>query len=773
MSNFTPFMAKQLIEADEEPTRFEKFCLDLYTDVDGIEYVPTSRSWDLGRDARSRGRPGRSEFAVLACSLRSDYSSKLLEDIERIVETSAPTAIRVCFSKPLSEHELDKAVAEIRKTFPDVEDVFCDGSYQLAQCALKQPKAFSDHYGGDLANLHDTLFAKGELTGQVALRGLRTALATQLTEDSLELRDDIVRDVLLTILGDASDGLHLTALPKKVTDYLQLHRLVAQPYVQYAVEKLVDDGLASNDASTISLTSLGREDLATRLDKRAASLITGRSIFATEVSRLTGRQLRVNDLTHVWKTFQSEMAQVFMEHGIDIVDAIMSIGDGSASTTKHQSFGELLGRLAETMNGLGYNARYSFDLGQATRDIFASPESPGYKWLSEVCLVFVGICSLGLEPTAQEQLTAQIAEIDILVDTDILLSYLSPGEMQHEAVKHTLDTWRSNVGKLYITSPVLEEVAYHAWISENDFRRVEHDIHKYDDVEAENEITNVFVRGFRRVCEGDFSRRHWRRYIQTFRGEKPYDATSVQRLVIGEGRWEWLDETDIDNDLAARVARQLVANRLEELDTRQYVGESFEDKCSRDGRLVAILKQRRTVLARQGGGAAVIASSSKLLREAVSVLAKNDREIDAVLPVASLTFLLAFHPGVKLGLTNLKRLLFDEHMHQRMRPFDRLAIAALKASKEYKLFWSNRTLLLHEVRRGVVKLSKQRGEATKKTYSMLVEDSDDAKHEMAHIVAEAIDKIAKSESEKEIEELAAENERLKVEITRLKQRKKR
>lgn len=44
---------QRILEDEKSSIRFEHFCCDLLTSIDGFDYVWTSRSWDLGRDGRS------------------------------------------------------------------------------------------------------------------------------------------------------------------------------------------------------------------------------------------------------------------------------------------------------------------------------------------------------------------------------------------------------------------------------------------------------------------------------------------------------------------------------------------------------------------------------------------------------------------------------------------------------------------------------------------------------------------------------------------------
>jgi hypothetical protein len=55
--SFTDKMAEDVLSGEIYAPRFEKLCSELFSLVDGIQYVTTSQSWDLGRDGRSAMLP--------------------------------------------------------------------------------------------------------------------------------------------------------------------------------------------------------------------------------------------------------------------------------------------------------------------------------------------------------------------------------------------------------------------------------------------------------------------------------------------------------------------------------------------------------------------------------------------------------------------------------------------------------------------------------------------------------------------------------------------
>ena len=79
-----------LFNTESNPIRFAKVCIDLYSEAEGITLVPTSRSWDQGRDARSISVRQRSSLIkyVMCATLNVTLDSKISEDIKRLSSTT-------------------------------------------------------------------------------------------------------------------------------------------------------------------------------------------------------------------------------------------------------------------------------------------------------------------------------------------------------------------------------------------------------------------------------------------------------------------------------------------------------------------------------------------------------------------------------------------------------------------------------------------------------------------------------------------------------------
>ncbi|HWJ23528.1 MAG TPA: hypothetical protein VNS52_14330, partial [Gemmatimonadaceae bacterium] len=88
-----PGFVPPLFETEENATRFERVALELYERAEGVTLVPTSRNYDLGRDARQISIGGAPLPGVLCASLSVELDEKVRKDIDRLLATTETAAI--------------------------------------------------------------------------------------------------------------------------------------------------------------------------------------------------------------------------------------------------------------------------------------------------------------------------------------------------------------------------------------------------------------------------------------------------------------------------------------------------------------------------------------------------------------------------------------------------------------------------------------------------------------------------------------------------------
>jgi hypothetical protein len=137
---FTEKMAEDTIASEISPTRFEKFAADFFSLVDQTTYVTTSKSWDLGRDARPIALRDQEDFPLICCSLRDDIDEKAGSDIGRALSKRKSTNLRFCSTRRISEHRADQIRADLLTKFPQLKTVAVDGVIQIAHLAASRPE---------------------------------------------------------------------------------------------------------------------------------------------------------------------------------------------------------------------------------------------------------------------------------------------------------------------------------------------------------------------------------------------------------------------------------------------------------------------------------------------------------------------------------------------------------------------------------------------------------------------------------------------------------
>ena len=97
-----------ILQQENNPVRFEKFCARLCEKVEGYPFLPTSVTYDRGRDARGIGTTRGSHKAILCATLNRELDEKLEKDLRRTSSTTQPERLIYCSSQSLTEHKIDE-----------------------------------------------------------------------------------------------------------------------------------------------------------------------------------------------------------------------------------------------------------------------------------------------------------------------------------------------------------------------------------------------------------------------------------------------------------------------------------------------------------------------------------------------------------------------------------------------------------------------------------------------------------------------------------------
>lgn len=758
-----PGIVAALFDNDTSPIRFEKFCLDLCREAEGLELVPTSLTWDLGRDGRGISPSGRELPVALCATLEADVDAKAEADIRRLAVTTKAKQVIYCSSRRLTEAKCDKIEARVRDIYPQLETVRVLGQVQLADLAERHEESLRRHYGAEIQNIETALLTP-KASRQAEDVGLRLALMSQTGDDAWQLREQLATRLVLDTLLD-TQGLPAAEIGQAITKFLHLPRQITAHYVQGLLVGLEREGLATLKGGVAMLTPAGVKAARDVPAGAGAKLLEGRAAVREAIRTLSGHVLTDSQFDKVWNTLQDGLANLFYSHGMAMVHMVRSLL--AEEETPRRGGGpptKLLDNLADKVAALFPESTQADEIRLAVVDMFSEKDRHAFKWLTEICSVYVMMCSLGFEALSNRQTLAALTSISLVPDTDVVLSLLCEGEDNHDEVERILTGWSAIGGKVLTAKPVLEEVSYHAWISGNDYAATEHQIAEMDATDARRLLGNSFVRAFKKVAGELTARKFWQQYIQQFRGDSEWDYNSIIDLLRDDYGFDHLSDAGEEYAEFAERVQQLLINRAsvdvgceaENLDYRT------RDKCRRDGILLAdVLAARQAARTRRQRGTTCVLSSARLLSEADQVFGEDLGQPDAVLSTASVSLLLTLIPQVAMGVTTLRCVLFDDLVVSRLSPAQRYAYRLIAASQQYEVAWSKRVTLHRELGRTIVAEAKARGEPVKVVREKVLR-SEDPQYS-AWVVARALDDIAATVKGRE------ESYRLKAEIKQLKE----
>jgi hypothetical protein len=628
------------------------------------------------------------------------------------------------------------------------------------------------HYGAELDALRHTLATPTGAAEEAQVTGMRIALTTQLNADGNELRDDVARNLVLTALSQR-DNLTLQDICREVGSALGLGNSIHESYFQPVLQRLAEEGQVDAVAQRYNLSKTGREEIKNRTAQGSDTVLEGKQCLRQAITTLTGTDPSSRDFAEIWSIVQDEVAVMFHANGMSIIQAIGSLSRDSTGrkVQDYPDISECIARIGTRIERLAPKNPTMQDFAQATKDAFLDKSSPTFHWLTQLCVAYVALCSLGLHPDAQRQVVSRIREIDLLLDTHFVLSFLSEGEDDHAAFAAMVKAWRRVGGRLYAAPPVLEESAYHAWISEHEMREVSGTLHTYTDEQARRLLQNVFVRGFRKTCSPDLDAASWEDYIANFRGKWERDPSSIRADLEANGILA-ADDSAVDRELARRLAAEVYEMRSQGLSDGQMAKLSRTyDLSQRDGHLLALLLHHRKMKLESGGSVAIVTSSS-LLRKLCTRRTDIPGAGTAILPPGAIAYLLSLAPGAQLSLRSLGGVLYESSFREQMRPLEQKAMRIIHSSREYSLPYARRARLHGAMMERITRVAEELGKKAGELAEELEKGGPEKVEMLTEVVSKAVDTIARSASEHEIQELRRQNEELRMQLDAERRKKK-
>jgi hypothetical protein len=518
---------QSVILGDPHPQRFESFCNALVSELEGgIAVVPTSRSWDLGRD----GRDASGQGLFICATLEAKVSAKSVNDIKRLTEHAVKVSrVYFCSSRLLSEKQCAELEASLRPLLVPDATVSVHGAAQLAALAARTPAIASRHYQ---AEIEETVaLMRGAATdGAPEEEALRLSLMTLGSEASHEIRRSLYFGILCSVF--ARGPRNSAECARDVSARLSLQRNIPWEVLEPYVRELAETGDIRLDEGRYHLTDAGNARLQGSEGGAAAQIVDGRTRLREAIEKSIGNRLADQHYDRIWAVIRQKMSHFFYTRGQQMVEEVGRLLSDEPSTAGRASTPPpaplfFIDDLAMAVANTATHPDQREELRTAVRDLFTERTGSAFEWLGSLCAAFVALCSLGLEATTGRAIGRMIASIALVLDTDVVLSLLNLGEADHSSVEAIVKRWRALRGGLLVAEPVLQEVAHHAWIAEADFVAVR----SFLPGSAQDRtrlVENSFVRGFAELVASREARLgQWSAYIRQYKGRDEWDSRRI------------------------------------------------------------------------------------------------------------------------------------------------------------------------------------------------------------------------------------------------------
>jgi hypothetical protein len=760
---FAAFVAGPILAMEENSRRFEAFCCDLIGALEGgIVVFPTSKSWDLGKDGRALLR---NVEVCVACGLEASVDSKALADIDRMGRY-LPENAKVYFCTPhkLSDYAKQKLESELRgKLNPNV-GIMVLSKAQLLAGVEREPAVLLKHYPAEYEDGIRTLSGTAEGPA-VANHALRLSLSIASSQDS----DDIRRQLYETLLLEAlSPGPKTAAqLGNALSALIGLGRSFPLDVILTAVEAAYEKGFVSKVGDLIAIAEPGAIVLSQRKVGAVVSLIEGRLLFREAIESELGQAIVDPHFERIWAEVRSTLSNAFYERGSEMVEVFTNLLEKSKASAEPEgeqvAYGNddalqpFIADLAVRVAATTSSEAQAEELSVAVRDIFTDPSTKIADWLSALCAKFVMLCSLGIEHQSGRAVAEALSRINIVLDTDVVLSLLCEGEVHHEAAKTIVSRWPYVGGRIFIADPVLREVAHHAWIAQFDHDQCKPWISgsREDRVKF---IENAFVRAFSDLVAQKKAQPHeWPAYIRQFKGKDNLDFAKIKDVLLGDFKGVAVlpQARPEEQKLCEEVKRFLLGAVGPASSDRQ--DKIVRDKAERDAELYSAISSFLRMEREDHPDTNCILVSSAYYLSRVEERFGKLGESQIVLNTGSVVYLLSLVPGVSIGLSAMDSFLFDSRGVRFESELERRVIRAVASSSEYGPFgFARRTSLVRGVKNKLLEVAHRGGRPEDDALALVrkADHSGESAVRVSNAVKEALDALAvDTRAEVELREL--------------------
>jgi DNA-binding PadR family transcriptional regulator len=764
-------VVEQVINSETVPIRFENFANAVVSKLEGgAPVLGTSTSWDRGRDGVGFG--SASGLFVLT-SLRDDVDAKFFSDLERIRETTPYLkSMYFCTSQPLSEHRRDQLRSQLNEETDGLYSIEVLGSGQITELAIQYDDLADRTYSAEINDIIKVLTT--EPGASLQENGFRLAMLSSASETSDQIRSEVYRTRLLDALRDGRSRT-AAAVCKTLSDALHLGRNIPESTLTPYLKALVEDKAVFFDGIVYNITPTGQSEIEKRANEGVGRLLELKKAIQLALEKGLGESLQIDHFNQIWAAFETSISYYFTARGEAVVYEIRRIfGEQPEDlvTTQPES-SSFLDEVASQVGATSTNSERRQDLEQAVKDIFSDRNGPAADWLIRISANFMSACAMGIEGSTSRAIHHLFSKTRLLLDTDVILSLLGHGEPEHDGVEALVDRWRKMGGAVYTASPVLEEVARHAFIAEHDMHQVRSQLPGSPEDRA-HLIGNAFVRSFAELmASNNATMREWREFMRQYRGLHEYDTSVISETLLGDFGVQVLPDFPLKfAEYELEVRTRLINAAREDFGN----DERAIDKAKRDSRLyVGLIAQLEQLRGIDPGSTCLLVSSARRLSDLQRDLGRGGDE-QLVVSVAGALYLLSLLPDVSLGLSAMKAFLFDERRSVFSGDFERTILRLVRGSDRIMPF-AKRASLMRSLRRKLITNAVQYGEKTKGDQTRRLEQDAFAPDNQARtieLLTNALNDVGvESRSERELKEARKRISDLESQLARVTRRQPR
>lgn len=736
----------RVLGQENEHRRFEKFAAKLVSRIEGdVPVLLTSGSYDEGQDGRSVGPGPR---IVVAATIGSSLDEKMQSDLAKVARLSQ-TFDKVYFltTQEDSERQLNKIKPRIAELFDYAVDIVSLDVRQISQiCSEMFPEIALDRYGPEIRD--EAVVDDGDDLAQEA-DVLELAMSTCAAPDSTEMRRTAYRLGVLSLLHGQTEPVPTSLITKRISNKLKLGRTLPVTPVETALIEMESSGLVSRTKDDYWLLSDHghKQALAHREDDQSA-WAEGETRVMSEIESTLSTPLNPGQRAQIWSDIKSEIALLFFNEGRKILrmlapilsndDIVQAAGSQYAIDRAY-----LVRRIGEAAARSASSPLIGKEIIEAVRQMFAARGSESVAWLGRVCAAYVVVCTLGLEHTTAKAIRGILGRMSLVIDTDIILELLAYSEPDTAGVNELIRKWRQLGGTVYVSTSVMEEVAYHAWIARHEFQSTDlRDLIRADRVDLLTK--SVFVRSFARLCS---DQKHgtkigdWGKYLGQYVGRSKYDFSRVREILVSDFGMTHLSESE---DGTYEKAFSWLKRRIERSSAPSPDQDKRIDKARRDSRTFsAVVRKSLEFADRARGETCHLVSSSNRFSKLSSLFGGDDE----LLTMFDALFLVSLVPDVSVGMTSLKSALFDGGLFSYNDDMTIIIERVLRQQERFRVPAARRSAVRKAARETLIRLSKETKDPSlmPETVIRAAEERESAREALVKSISQAIETHASSE----------------------------